>query len=162
MVLIEGGPGLGKTRLLQAAWACAEGMAFRVGRGMADPIESVVELAALMEALFEGDPPLLERAALRDVHAAPEQRFWLLQDIQALLEQAALNHPLLICLDDMQWADSGTAAALRSLPQRLASLPVAWFLTTRPRQGSAQILTALAELVDAWSPRSRRGPDQAP
>lgn len=38
VVLIEGGPGLGKTRLLQAAWACAESMAFRVGRGMADPI----------------------------------------------------------------------------------------------------------------------------
>jgi DNA-binding CsgD family transcriptional regulator len=125
---------------------------------MADPIESVVELAALMEALFEGDPPLVEGAALRDLHAAPEQRFWLLQDIQALLEQAALNHPLLICLDDMQWADSGTAAALRSLPQRLASLPVAWFLTTRPRQGSAQILTALAELVDAGADVHRLGP----
>ena len=158
VVLIEGGPGLGKTRLLQAAWARAEGMAFRVGRGMADPIESVVELAALMEALFEGDPPLVEGAALRDIHAAPEQRFWLLQDIQALLEQAALNHPLLICLDDMQWADSGTAAALRSLPQRLASLPVAWFLTTRPHQGSAQILTALAELVDAGADLHRLGP----
>jgi hypothetical protein len=67
-----------------------------VGRGMADPIESVVELAALIEALFEGDPPLVDRAALCDVHAAPEQRFWLLQDIQALLEQDALNHPPLI------------------------------------------------------------------
>jgi hypothetical protein len=42
---------------------------------MADPIESVVELAALIEALFEGDPPLADRAALCDVHAAPEQRF---------------------------------------------------------------------------------------
>jgi predicted ATPase len=130
VVLIEGGPGLGKTRLLQAARAFAEGMAFRIGRGMADPMDSVVELAPLMEALFEGDPPLVDRASLRDVHATPEQRFWLLQDIQALLEQAAFNDPLLICLDDMQWADSGTAAALRSLPQRLTSLPVAWFLTT--------------------------------
>jgi DNA-binding CsgD family transcriptional regulator/tetratricopeptide (TPR) repeat protein len=158
VVLIEGGPGLGKTRLLQAARAFAEGMAFRIGRGMADPMDSVVELAPLMEALFEGDPPLVDRASLRDVHATPEQRFWLLQDIQALLEQAAFNDPLLICLDDMQWADSGTAAALRSLPQRLTSLPVAWFLTTRPRQGSAQILTALAELVDGGADVQRLGP----
>jgi hypothetical protein len=42
-----------------------------------------------MEALFEGDPPSVDRSALRDVHAAPEQWFSLLQDIQALLEQAA-------------------------------------------------------------------------
>jgi predicted ATPase len=66
--------------------------------------------------------------------------------------------PLLICLDDMQWADSGTAAALRSLPQRLASLPVAWFLTTRLGQGSAQVLTALAELVNAGADVERLGP----
>jgi len=43
-------------------------------------------VAALIEALFEGDPPLLERAALGDVQAAPDQRFWLLRDIKALLE----------------------------------------------------------------------------
>jgi predicted ATPase len=119
VVVIEGGPGLGKTRLLQAGWITAERMAFRAGRGMADPIDSVVELAPLMEVLFGADPPLVDRSALRDVHAMPEQRFWLLRDIEALLGQAALDHPLLICLDDMQWADSGTAAALRQLPRRL-------------------------------------------
>jgi hypothetical protein len=96
VVVIEGGPGLGKTRLLQAAWTSAESMAFRSGRGMADPIDSVVELAPLMEALFGSDPPLVNRSALRDVHAMPEQRFWLLRDIETLLDQAALDHPLLI------------------------------------------------------------------
>jgi predicted ATPase len=124
VAIVEGSAGLGKTTLLQAALARAVGMAFRTGRGTADPIDGVVDLAVLMEALFDGDPPLLDRAALSDVHASPEQRFWLLQDIQTLLEQAALDEPLLICLDDLQWADSGTAAALRSLPQRLADLPV--------------------------------------
>ena len=158
VVVIEGGPGLGKTRLLRAAWTSAESMAFRSGRGMADPIDSVVELAPLMEALFGSDPPLVNRSALRDVHAMPEQRFWLLRDIETLLDQAALDHPLLICLDDMQWADSGTAAALRLLPRRLASRPVAWLVTTRPGQGSPQLVATLAELVDTGADLLRLGP----
>jgi hypothetical protein len=80
---------------------------------MADPIESVVELAVLIEALFEGDPALVDRAALCDVHAGPEQRFWRLQDIQALLEQDALNHPLFIlgaCRAGM-WSLAGSAGS---------------------------------------------------
>jgi AAA ATPase domain len=159
-VVIEGGPGLGKTWLHQAAWTSAESMTFRSGRGMADPIDSIVELAPLMEALFGSDPPLVDRGALRDVHAMPEQRFWLLRDIEALLDQAALDHPLLICLDDMQWADSGTAAALRLLPRRLARRPVAWLVTTRPGQGSPQLVATLAGLVDSGADLLRLGPLQ--
>ena len=106
----------------------------------------MVDLAPLTEALFAGDPPLLDRAALPEAHASLEQRFWLLQDIQGLLERAAMDGPILICLDDLQWADNGTAAALRWLLPRLADLPVAWLLAIRPGQGSAQLLAALARL----------------
>lgn len=136
VMIIEGGAGLGKTTLLRAALASATGQGFRTGHGTADPIEAVVDLAPLTEALFDGDPPLLDRVALPDTHASPEQRFWLLHDIEELLERAALDGPVLLCLDDLQWADNGTAAALRSLPHRLADLPVVWLLATRPAQGS--------------------------
>ncbi|HEX3488815.1 MAG TPA: LuxR C-terminal-related transcriptional regulator [Streptosporangiaceae bacterium] len=149
VVIIEGGAGLGKTTLLHRALVSATGLGFRACRGTADPIEAVVDLAPLTEALFDGDPPLLDRAALPDTHAFPEQRFWLLQDIQGLLERAAMDGPILIGLDDLQWADNGTAAALRSLPHRLAGLPVVWLLATRPGQGPAQILAALAQLEAA-------------
>ena len=149
VTVIEGGPGMGKTRLLQAASARATELSFRIGRGMADPSQRVVELAPLLEALFDHDPPLLDRTALTGVHAAPEQRFWLLQEIQTLLAETALTAPILIVLDDLQWADSGTGAALRFLPPRLASAPIAWLLTLRPGQGSAAIQSAIASLVDA-------------
>ncbi|HEY2299675.1 MAG TPA: LuxR C-terminal-related transcriptional regulator [Jatrophihabitans sp.] len=148
VVVIEGGPGLGKTRMLQAAWAAAGNMGFRMGRGMADPTGGVVDLSPLMEALFEHVPPLLNRSLLSDVHSAREQRFWLLRDIEALLNEAATLRPLLIVLDDLHWADSGTAVALRLLPQRLAGMPIAWVLATRPAQGTAQVRAVLAELVE--------------
>jgi DNA-binding CsgD family transcriptional regulator len=153
VVVIEGAPGIGKTRLLREAFARALELGVRGGHGMADPLDRVVELAPVMEALFEGDPALLDRDDLRDVHAAPEQRFWLLQDIEALLERAALKEPLLICLDDLHWADTGTAAALRTLPKRLATLPIAWFLTTRPGQGAGPMLSALSDLIAVGADR---------
>jgi DNA-binding CsgD family transcriptional regulator len=153
VVVIEGAPGFGKTRLLREVLSRAQQVGIRGGSGMADPLDRVVELAPVMEALFQGDRPLMDRGALRDDHTAPEQRFWLLQDLEALLETRALKEPLLICLDDLHWADSGTAAALRTLPKRLSSVPICWLLSTRPRQGSAQLLSAITELVDAGATR---------
>jgi DNA-binding CsgD family transcriptional regulator len=147
VVIVEGGAGLGKTTLLRAAVARARQLGFRAGCGTADPIDAVVDLAALTEALFDGEPPLLDRSALPSTHASPEQRFWLLQDIQGLLERAAMSGPVLVGLDDVQWADNGTAAALRALPQRLADLPIVWLLATRPGRGSSHVLGALAQLA---------------
>ena len=158
VVLVEGEPGMGKTRLLAEAARVARRLAFRVGVGAAEPGAGVVELAPLMTALFDGSHPLLERSGLRELHSLPEQRYWLLQDLQAMLERAALDGPLLISLDDLQWADSGTAAALRALPVRLADLPIAWILAFRPDQGSAQLLSAIEHLDHSGAERIVLGP----
>jgi DNA-binding CsgD family transcriptional regulator len=145
--LIEGGPGLGKSRLIEEAIWAAQETGFAVGQSVAEPRDAALELAVLVEALFGGPEPLLERSALGDSHASPEQRYWLLQDIQTLLEQSALRRPILICLDDLQWADSGTRAAIRTLPTRLASLPVGWVLAFRPAEAGSDLERAAAKLV---------------
>ncbi len=158
VVLVEGEPGMGKTRLLAEAARVARRLEFRVGAGAAEPDAGVVELAPLMTALFDGTDPLLERSGLPELHSLPEQRYWLLQDLQAMLERAALDGPLLISLDDLQWADGGTAAALRALPVRLAGMPIGWILAFRPGQGSAQLLTAIEHLDHSGAERIVLGP----
>src|SRR5580698_4181274 len=142
VIIVEGRAGLGKTRLLEACASMAAERSFRVGRGVAEPHRRAVELDALFDALFGGGEPLLARNALSDLHASPEQRFWLLQDIQALIEEAALRDPLLICLDDLHWAGDGCAVAMRQLPQRLASFPVGWVIAFRPDQGLQPVQAA--------------------
>jgi hypothetical protein len=54
LLLIEGGAGMGKSRLLEKGARIAERMSFRVGSGAAEPGEGIAELASLMEALFGG------------------------------------------------------------------------------------------------------------
>jgi DNA-binding CsgD family transcriptional regulator len=158
VVLIEGGPGMGKSRLLVEAGRIARRMSFNVGVGAGEPVETVVELAPLIGALFDGVEPLLNQEALDARRALPEQRYWLLQDLQALLERAALEQPLLVCLDDVQWADSGTATALRTLPARLAALPIAWMFAFRPNDGSPELARALEYLGRSGAEQIALGP----
>ncbi len=145
--LIEGGAGLGKSRMLEAVISASRAAGFAVGHGVAEPGDAAVQLAVLMDALFCGPTAPLERSALGQSHTSPEQRYWLLQDIQTLLEQAALRQPVVICLDDLQWADSGTLAAFRSLPARLAPLPVAWILAFRPGGGGTDFDRTVTDLL---------------
>src|SRR6202042_3720419 len=113
--------------------ALAGELSFRVGRGAAEP-GRVIELGALFDAVFEGDPPLADRRALNDVHASPEFLFWLLQDAQTLIEAGSLNTPVLSCLDGLHWGGTCLSVAMRQLPVPLPSLPVAWVIAFRPGQ----------------------------
>jgi DNA-binding CsgD family transcriptional regulator len=146
VVLLEGGAGMGKSRLLGEVADIARTLGFRIGTAAAEPSERVVDLAGFLAALFEGTEPLLDRRELPGPRAQPEQRFWLLGDLESLLEREALESPLLIGIDDAHWMDSGTAAALRTLPVRLAALPIAWVMAFRPLRESAPAASTLHQL----------------
>ncbi len=158
VTLIEGQPGIGKTRLLTEARSIAERLGFRTGFGAGRQGEEIVELSALMDAIFGGNVPLVDFAKLSKLVGSPEQRYWVLHDVQSLLERAAMETPLMVCLDDLQWADSGTAAALRTLPHCLSTLPISWVLAIRPREGSVPMVSALTELADGGAHLISLGP----
>jgi DNA-binding CsgD family transcriptional regulator len=158
VIIIEGRPGLGKTRLLEACASMAAERSFRVGRAVAEPHRRAAGLDVLFDALFSGDDPLLARDARSNLHASPEQRFWLLQDLQALIEKAALREPLLICLDDLHWAGDACVVAMRQLPKQLASLPVGWVMAFRPNQGPPVLQSAKDQMEDAGAEVIRLGP----
>src|ERR1700686_878409 len=77
---VQGRAGVGRTRLLGASAPPASGRSFRVGRGMAEPGRSVVDLQALLDAMFGGEDPLVARPALSSLHTSPGKPFWLLPD----------------------------------------------------------------------------------
>jgi DNA-binding CsgD family transcriptional regulator/tetratricopeptide (TPR) repeat protein len=146
VVIVEGAAGMGKSHLLAEVSTIARSLGARVGTSAADPSETVVELSTLLAALFDGAEPLLDPREFPTLHAPPEQRFWLLRDLQALLERAALESPLLISLDDAHWMDGGTITAIRTLPMRLMGLPIAWVIALRPPREATPLVRALDQL----------------
>jgi DNA-binding CsgD family transcriptional regulator len=157
-VVVEGAAGMGKSRLLAEVASIARSLGIRVGRSAADPGETMVELAALLTALFDGTEPLLDPDALQSLHAEPERRFWLLRDLQQLLERAALASPLLIAIDDAHWADGGTIAAIRALAMRLTDLPIVWVLALRPPRETTPLVRALEQMGQHGAPTVVLGP----
>jgi DNA-binding CsgD family transcriptional regulator/DNA-binding Lrp family transcriptional regulator len=153
VLLIEGAAGMGKSRLIAEGVRMAQRLSLPAGVGAAEPSESVAELAPLLRALFDGPEPLLDRAGLSSLNMAPEQRYWRLQELQSQLERAAMHGPLLIFLDDVQWVDSGSAAALRLLAPRLASVPIGWVLAMRPEQRPGHVRSAVEHLADEGADR---------
>lgn len=132
VVIVRGLPGMGKSALLAAGARLAAERGIRVLSGAGDPAAQVVPLGPLLEALVLANDPLVDPGVLRELSGSPDQRFWLLREIQEALERAALREPLLISVDDMQWADAATLSALGTLPRHLASHPIGWLFALRP------------------------------
>ena len=146
VVLVEGEPGIGKTRLVEelAATAAARGAAVHWGRAFEGgatpafwpwlpPLRALVaeaegaavppELATLVEA--SGDGP-----AAADALGA---RFRLFDAVVGLLRAAAERRPLVLVLDDLQWADLPSLELLRFVASAdaLAGAPVLLACTVR-------------------------------
>jgi DNA-binding CsgD family transcriptional regulator/DNA-binding Lrp family transcriptional regulator len=130
-ILISGAAGAGKSILLAATAEMAETRGIRVFRGVGDPAVQVVPLAPLLDALVTGADPPVDASSLVELSRSPDQRFWLLRELQQRLEVAALREPIVIALDDIHWADAATLSALSVLPRQLASHRVLWLLALR-------------------------------
>jgi DNA-binding CsgD family transcriptional regulator len=136
VLIIEGPPGIGKTRLLHEVMVLATEAGARTLFGEGFECQRTVPFAPLFTATLRADPPIGDANALRSLGSTGDQRYWVVHDLQAAIEVAASRQPLAILLDDMQWADNGTLLALRSLTPGLADAPLLWVLTTRTGAGT--------------------------
>jgi predicted ATPase len=103
----------------------------RVFRGTGDVAAQVIPFGPLLEALVSVPDAPVDPAVLRDLSQSADQRFWVLRELQEALERVALRAPVLIAVDDVQWADAATLAALGTLPRQLATHRILWLLAAR-------------------------------
>jgi DNA-binding CsgD family transcriptional regulator len=132
VLIVEGAAGAGKTRLLAEAVGTARAAGVKVYESACDVAAELMPLSPLLEAFVGGAEPLLDAATLRSIGTLPDQRFWLMQELQDRLEQEASRTPLAVVIDDLQWADDATLLALRALPRRLAGHRILWLMAARP------------------------------
>ena len=131
VVLLEGEAGIGKTRFL--AEVLAERAGVRVVHARADELDGGRPFGSLVDALdcrrSSADPLSAEIARLID-EAAPE--FRIVERLTERLELLALEKPLLLAVDDLQWADPSTVTALRFATRHLRDVPVTLVVAFRP------------------------------
>ncbi|MFV2217031.1 AAA family ATPase, partial [Actinomadura sp. LOL_016] len=149
VLLVEGGPGVGRSRLAREARAVAESFAVRVLGGTGEPDRRSVPFGALLRALTSGGRPVVDAGVLLTLSQSAEQRFWLLRAVREQLARAALDRPLLVVIDDLQWCDDGTLLALRTLPARLSGHAVLWLATVRTGAPGADVRATAAALAGA-------------
>ena len=146
VVLVEGRAGFGKSRLLDEARTSAEAAGFSVGLASAVEGDDQVSTAPLMAALYDGPNPVLDRGSFAEVSSLSDRQSWSIHRLEVLLEQATRSAPVMVCVDDAQWADRGTAAALRILPQRLSDLPIVWVVAFRSSAASPALTDLFTHL----------------
>jgi len=148
-VLVAGLAGMGKTVLLDATEMMARERGIRVFRGAGDAAGRVIPFGPLLEALVSAPDAPVDPAVLRDLSQSPDQRFWLLREVQESLERAALRAPMVIAIDDVQWADEATLAALLTLPRQLASHRILWLLAARTGGPAGPACDAVSRIAEA-------------
>jgi DNA-binding NarL/FixJ family response regulator len=158
VVLVTGPAGVGKTTLLaEAASLAADGGAL-VFRGGGDPAARAVPLGVILDAFVSTDEPPVDPARLRELSQSPDQRFWLVRELQESLEKAAHRAALLVIVDDLQWVDAASASTLVTLSRRLATHRISWLLALRRGQLADAALDAVGRLEAAGASEVRLGP----
>jgi DNA-binding CsgD family transcriptional regulator len=144
VVAVAGEGGVGKSRLLRAIADLGRDVGATVASGGAAPGDQTLHMGLLTDALAS-----VLRAgarALPDLTAHPDRASWFAQELEMLLEERAGTAPLLVCLDDLQWADRGSLDTLRAIVPRLAAVPVVWVLAFRPAPEREALRALLAQL----------------
>ena len=162
---VVGEPGIGKTRLLAELGAHADAQGQLVLSGSASELERELPFWVFVDALDEyiqaleprrtdaiGEETLGELAHVFPSLPAPraddggsrdDERYRTHRAVSRLLEVLAATKPLVLLLDDLHWADSGSIELLGSLLRRPPDAPVLMALAMRPRQVPARLFSAL-------------------
>jgi DNA-binding NarL/FixJ family response regulator len=160
---LVGEPGIGKTRLLAELSARADARGHLVLSGSASELERDLPFWVFVDAIDEYaeaiDPRRLERldrqtlAELAHVFASlsahddgepllRDERYRTHRAVRELLALLAEDKPLVLILDDVHWADSGSIELIGALLRRPPATPVLLAMGMRPRQAPERLAAA--------------------
>ncbi len=176
VVAIEGPPGIGKSSLVASCLELARAREmytisvratelersypYGIVRQTADTVtlgKPDEERAALFTGAAKLALPILDPASAEELDN-PELMYQRLHGLYWLIANLSRQQPLLISIDDAQWADEASMAAERFLSLRIADLPMVLLVAARTAE-VGQLAVPLAEiLADPATVSIRPGP----
>ncbi|MFG1687875.1 AAA family ATPase [Nonomuraea sp. NPDC049269] len=165
LVVVQGPPGVGKTRLCAAAAECGRAAGLRVLEGRGRELEREIALGVALELLT---PPVTaatpaERARLVHGMAAPAAPLfpgllpgaesaarleadvmlfglcWLAANLTRWDMSGMEVQPMLVAVDDAQWADESSVRFLAMLADRASRLPLSMVVAVRDGEGETDV-----------------------
>ncbi|MEU7530535.1 AAA family ATPase [Saccharothrix sp. NPDC042600] len=132
-LVVEGEPGIGKTALVKAVCEDAAARGFRVCKGAGDELGRSLPLLPLLDALStaRSDPGATATA----------------ERLLARVDELCAVGPVVLVVDDLQWADNATVAVWRRLARLVPQLPLLLIGVLRPLPRRDE-LSALRQGVD--------------
>jgi DNA-binding NarL/FixJ family response regulator len=164
VVLLAGEPGIGKSRLLAELGTRADAAGMLVLAGSASEFEQDLPFWPFVDALDEylraAGPERLDKlgeeagadlaevlpswpAAAGTAPGRGDPRYRTHRAVRRVLEVLAATGPLVLLLDDLHWADSGSVELICALLRRPPVGPVLIGVAVRPRQTTARLTAGL-------------------
>ena len=131
VLLVEGEPGMGKSLFLAEAGAAALAQGFSVIGAAAHELDRVIPLCPLLVA-FSDSAGLLAEISTENANSQMRAIAAVREHVQGLTDTG----PVLVTVDDVQFADPATLLALRLLPRQLSARPVGWLLARSAEHGT--------------------------
>ncbi|MFJ3762664.1 AAA family ATPase [Streptomyces sp. NPDC090080] len=130
-ILVSGQSGIGKSALLHEACRQASMMKVHVASSKCDQIEQVWPGAPVIQMLRAGRMPLASAEEYEELTRSVHEPLLLVDRVATIMESSAASAPMMICIDDFQWADRVSRFAVSALISRLAGLPIVWLIASR-------------------------------
>jgi len=156
VLLVEGEAGIGKTRLLDELDELATESGAELRRGGCEELESDRPFAPLLDALGAPDGvPTLGRPGW---DGGPNARFLAQDAFVDHVERLTSMQPLVLAIDDLQWADRASLATLWALARRRHDLGLLLVLAIRPAPHGPELERLIANVERSGGEHLRLGP----
>jgi predicted ATPase/DNA-binding CsgD family transcriptional regulator len=173
VMLVTGEAGIGKTRLVTEGLDAAVDAGFQAFRGAADELEQRRPIGAIGDCLGIGRRATdSRRAAIARLLTedqgggigggwfgdAPQAEFAVVEAVVALVEELSARSPVMMAVEDLQWADPSTLLVLHRLGRQVRQLPVLLVCTARPVPRSQELERCLQGLRAGGAAELALGP----
>jgi DNA-binding CsgD family transcriptional regulator len=134
-VLVEGEPGIGKSSLIEAGIEGATELGCRVLRGAADEFSGRFPLRVLLDCFAAGGVGDMTALAGGDwggvASGSYDPALAAMERLLEAVDKLCTDSPLVLAVDDLQWADEPSLTVWRQLSRSVSQLPLLLLAVSR-------------------------------